>query len=726
MREFRYNKCMAKLARIARSLPLQMIASFIFVILLSALILGLPAFLLIRRQLNQQAWSQVDQGIRTAQALYAARQHEVESFADLTAQRPTLHEYILNENWQALENYLETLQASAEIDWILICDPDEGVLVSTLPMKGSELCQTWMTSTMYWESVIDGNQAWIVGGSQVERVDMAGINIIVGIAFDQNFTERMKNETGLEHSIYAEGKLPPIERGVLPPMERGILPPMERGVLISSSFGVEDAIEVESRQNINSNEDTNKCSYQTFKVGHESYYAASCPLNDNLEAEVALSIGEIIDTQNQMILILVGSIFAVTVSGSWLGVLLARRISSPLVQLTQAAENFSQGDLDTPVKTSDQVEEVSRVARVLENARVDLQQTLTHLQDEQAWVRHLLESIVEGILTLDPEGKITYFSQGAERITGWKREDAIGKSCDEVFQLADPKKRFSKHTPYPGERNKVLVVLDGGQQVTLAITGARMAPTEAGDAQSILVFRDISDEEAINRLVGQFLANIVHEFRTPLSALSASTEILQDQVDDLTLAEVHELLGSLHLGIFGLQTLIDNLLEGASIQAGHFGVAPQEVDLGSMIAEAAKTIEPLLEKYGQRLVITLPVEIPKVYADTRRIVQVIVNLISNAHKFGPADREIDINVQVNRDWVRVEICDHGSGIPVEDPESLFFPFTRGHSVKAGAGLGLSVVKAIVNAHHGKTGVENRPGGGAIFWFTLPTVRGETA
>jgi len=689
-----YNLFMPRLARIPRSLPLQMITSFVFVIMFTALILGIPAFLLIRGQLNQQAWSQVDQGTRAAQALYAAHQHKVESIADLTAQRPTLHEFILDENSQALENYLQTLQESAEIDWILICNADQEDIISTLPLRGSTPCQDWKTSSIYGNTAETSNQAWMIGISWIEKDDIPKIKVIVGTALDQDFTDQMQVETGLEHSIYADD------------------------ALISSSFEMDNAVQIESHPG------TEYPEQRTFKVGSDSYYAASFALDSDLEAEVALSILEIIDTQKQMIIILLGSILTVTISGSWLGVYIARRISNPLVQLTQAAEKFSQGDLKTPVKASDQVQEVSRVARVLENARIDLQRTLTRLQNEQDWTRHLLESIVEGIMTLDPEGIISYFSQGAESITGWKRDDVLGKPCDQVFKLANPNEVFSQFTPPPGERNKVIVVVDDGRQATLAITGAHMAPSDASHAQNILVFRDISEEEAINRLVGQFLANIVHEFRTPLSALSASTELLQDQVDDLTLEEVQELLSSLHLGILGLQTLIDNLLEGASIQAGHFRVAPQQVDLGIMIAEAALTLQPLLEKYGQRLVVTLPAEIPMVYADSRRVVQVLVNLISNAHKFGPADEEISLTVHVKQDWARINISDRGSGVPIESQESLFYPFTHEDSANAGAGLGLSVVKAIVNAHGGQTGAENRPEGGAIFWFTLPVAKGE--
>jgi signal transduction histidine kinase len=134
-------------------------------------------------------------------------------------------------------------------------------------------------------------------------------------------------------------------------------------------------------------------------------------------------------------------------------------------------------------------------------------------------------------------------------------------------------------------------------------------------------------------------------------------------------------------------------------------------------------MDPLMEKYGQRLVIRLPQTMPLVQIDPRRTMQVLVNLLSNASKYGPTDDEIAISADIEGKWVRVKVADRGPGIPAKQRSSLFRRFTYQDSVqyqiKAGAGLGLSVVKAVVEAHGGNTGVDTPPGGGTIFWFTIP-------
>ena len=124
----------------------------------------------------------------------------------------------------------------------------------------------------------------------------------------------------------------------------------------------------------------------------------------------------------------------------------------------------------------------------------------------------------------------------------------------------------------------------------------------------------------------------------------------------------------------------------------------------------------------------MPLDPPKVKADKRRIVQVLVNLISNANKYGPAGEEICLEVSVNPKTARLIVKDRGPGIPQDQRGNLFgrfvYPNEGTEISQAGAGLGLSVVKAIVEAHGGEVGMDDRPGGGAEFWFTLPVVSEE--
>jgi PAS domain S-box-containing protein len=461
-----------------------------------------------------------------------------------------------------------------------------------------------------------------------------------------------------------------------------------------------------------------------FSASGRPYYATCLPLAEaGLQAEVALDVREGVATQRRLIWILLGAILVIAAVASLLAIFMARRIGRPLARLAGAADNMSRGDLDAHLVVEARVREVTLLANALEGAREDLKETLAELRREKDWTDHLLEAIVEGIVTLDRRGRIAFFSHGAEQITGYQRDDVLGQTCDQVFQPFETEAPFSQLMPAPGRREKISIQFRDGRTVVLAVTGARLVPPNGGAAQVALVFRDVSEEEAIHQLLGHFLANVAHEFRTPLSALAAAVELLLDQAPDLSAAELGELLTSLHLGVLGLQTLIDNLLESASIEAGHFTVHPRTTSLSDIIAGAIHTMQPLLDKREQRLVVELPAADMTVLADPRRTVQVLVNLLSNASKYGPDEEEVKVTATVRGDWARVSVTDSGPGIQPEHRDNLFRRFVRpdlgAATAQVGAGLGLSVVKAVVEAQGGEVGVEDNRNGGSVFWFTVP-------
>ncbi len=283
--------------------------------------------------------------------------------------------------------------------------------------------------------------------------------------------------------------------------------------------------------------------------------------------------------------------------------------------------------------------------------------------------------------------------------------------------------RFGSQLPAIGQQRRISVKLRDGQERLLSISKSKLIPPEASNSNRALVIRDVSNEEYIHRLLGDFMANITHEFRTPLAALEASSELLLDNLHSLSAAEIEELLVALNLGIINLQTLIDNLIEAASIEAGRFKVSLLPVPFDRILREAVGIIEPLAEKYSLNL-ISQPVGKPTVVlADQRRTVQVLVNLLSNAVKHSPEQGSILIQHEIINKQLRVEVIDEGTGVPLAQRGNLFRRFahldTENERARQGAGLGLSVVKEIVEAQQGEVGVTERPGGGTAFWFTLP-------
>jgi signal transduction histidine kinase len=219
-----------------------------------------------------------------------------------------------------------------------------------------------------------------------------------------------------------------------------------------------------------------------------------------------------------------------------------------------------------------------------------------------------------------------------------------------------------------------------------------------------------------------FLTMMPHEFRTPLAALAASLELLETEEEDLS-GDQRQLVSSIHRSVIRLQSLVNNLLDTASIQAGHFQVHAEPGLLGPIIEEARLYIQPLLDQKHQTLCIQVEEPLPEVMADSRRVTQVLIDLISNAHKYGPAGEPLTLVANLAGAGVRVAVADLGPGISPENQSGLFQRFMRagsnGTTAMAGIGFGLAITREIIEMHHGRVGIDSRPGEGTTVWFTLP-------
>ncbi len=695
-----------------RSLSARLVVATIVVVVLTAVVAGMPAYWLVSARLEQQAWARVSDGGRVTAALFEAEQGRLADLSALTAQRPTLQRLLAEGHLPALRGYLEAFQGRLDLDVLVVRAPDgtfladgdpsrvwvegpviEGVSCRVLPVTGA---------------VAAADQPALLASSPI-RADpddeLLG-TVTVGVLLDEAFARRLADETGLGQSIVSGGRRVATS---LPPAP----PPLDATALEQAAAAGEAR-----RAAIGGR-------------GQARYYTVLLPLcgppgGGGVLAEVALPADGVVATKRHVLLGLAGSTLLVAAVIATLGALYARRLTAPLSQLTDAALNISRGDLTTPIPMIDDPAEVALLARALEESRVSTRRALNELSQAKAWSETLIQSIVEGIVTLDAEGRITFFSQGAERITGWSGAEVLGCPLNDIFRLPEDGGQFMDHVPPYGGKRQISVLTRTGRPITLAVTGARLIPPNSTAVQVALVLRDITEEEAIQHLRSYFLGNISHEFRTPLSALKASVEILLEEAGTLSTAEATELLNSVHRSVTGLQTLIDNLLESARIEAGRFTIRRRPTDFSEVVAEAVELIQPLLDRRQQRLLVREPEAFVPLDVDPTRMTQVLVNLLSNASKYSPVGEPVEITVTCQPDGLlRVAVADRGPGIPPAERANLFQRFVRlgaQDGTQYGVGLGLSVVKAIVEEHGGQVGVEERPGGGSVFWFTVP-IRG---
>ena len=662
--------------------------------------IGLPVILLISQQSSSHAQRLLDQAVVASRAFLEREESDLQSLALLISQRPTLTELLDEQDFSSLESYLETLREGANVDLILICA--DGNLVTGINADQTELCQ--LDSQSGYHALSSGNALYLYATADISSGGQGHHQVLIGKQASSILTDLQK-ETGLLYFLFSQD---------------------QSAYASDPSLAVGSTLTAELLQS--SNGDSNRSLQQRSLLINDHRYILSnreIAPSSQLRLISALNVDDQIAIQQSLSSSLMFGLFFILLIASGLGIWLSQRISRPIVRLANAAAEFRQGNLDAPILIQSPVWEIDQLTNTLEDGRVALQHSLQQLQAEKAWIEHLLNSIVEGMLTLDAENRVTFASAGIVKITDAEPDQIIGKQIDDIFLPLEGEVKFSSQLPAVGQQRRISVKLKDGQERLLSISKSKLIPPEASNSNRALVIRDVSNEEHIHRLLGDFMANITHEFRTPLAALEASSELLLDNLQSLSKNEIEELLVSLNLGIINLQTLIDNLIEAASIEAGRFKVFLQPVAFERILSEAVGIVQPLIEKYLLKL-ICQPVEEPLVVmADQRRTVQVLVNLLSNAVKHSPENGAIYIRHEVLDQHIRVEVVDEGSGVPVGQRSNLFRRFahldTANERARQGAGLGLSVVKEIVEAQQGAVGITEQPEGGTSFWFTLPLI-----
>jgi PAS domain S-box-containing protein len=674
-----------------RSFSTRLILAFLALILLTTVSAGIPAYWLTRRQLERQAWSQVEGAQRATRALLDAEQERLANLATLFAERPTLQQLARAGASAELQPYLAAFQAQSELDLLLFCDTSGRLLA------GSGSAQDCGAADGARFVAVDGRPALVA------RRDIDGVagtllgSTVAGIWLDEAFLARLAQQTGVAQSLLdARGER--IATTLAGPVT------VRAGAALPAAGAQRELL-----------------------AGGQPYYAATLPLASELATaplllEVALPVSALTSTERQALLVLAGSTAVVALLGSLLAIAILRPLVAPLERLTLVAERIGAGDLVAPIPQVAEPVEVATLAAALQRSQASMLEALDERAASRDWLDTVIQSIVEGVVTVDEVGAITFLSQGAELLSGWSRAEAVGQPLDAVFPLAAKEGSFREQLPAPGEKRQLAVATRSGRRLVLAVTGARLASPAGEATQLALVLRDVTEEEAVRNLRAYFLANISHEFLTPLSTLNASMELLLDPEERFSAEEMRQLLEPSYLSLRALQTLIDNLLESSSIEAGQFALRRQPVDLNQVLASALQMVSPLLERRRQLLSLGEPGTLPVIDGDPARLTQAIVNLLANASKYSPPETAIDLQVAEMDGALRVSVADQGPGIPPAGRGEVFRRFVRldsEDSEQYGVGLGLYVVKTAIEAHGGRVGIDDRPGGGAVVWFELP-------
>jgi signal transduction histidine kinase len=358
-----------------------------------------------------------------------------------------------------------------------------------------------------------------------------------------------------------------------------------------------------------------------------------------------------------------------------------------------------------------------------------LLQLTAELRSKEAESQALLDGIVEGVYSVDEERRIRYLNPQAAALLGIDPDEAIGQFCGDVLkpELIDGVRPCATRCPIVHARSRgstrateVLRLPQGGR--TVVITSSPLV-----GQQQVQIFRDETDIEGARRARDAIVANISHEFRTPLSAQLATLELLRIEMEGETgdAGPLHgresaQLLRSLERSSLRLVHLVDNLLESVRMEGGEETIRRAPVALDEVVEEGVALVAPLLRQREQQTEIDLPYPGITLDGDAPRLIQVIVNLLANASRYSPDGTIIRIGATDEGTRCRLWVEDEGPGLPPGTEDSIFDRFSRGgEGEPGGMGLGLWFVKSIVERHGGEIHARSLPERGSRFTMTLP-------
>ena len=404
------------------------------------------------------------------------------------------------------------------------------------------------------------------------------------------------------------------------------------------------------------------------------------------------------------------------------GVLLGWRVTKPTEALTDAANRLGQGDFATSIPTAGPAE-IGQLARTMDDMRRNLVDLNTELRQREAEAQVVLGAIVEGVYAVDQERNIRYLNPQAAQLLGIDAQDAIGRFCGDVLKPCGPDgSRPCTTTACPilrarqagmAQSVETLETRSGTRQAV--ITSSRVV-----DGLQVQVLRDETELEGVRRARDTVLANVSHEFRTPLAAQLASIELLGEGLKTQPPEQMQDLVLSLERGTLRLMRLIDNLLESVRIESGQLDVRRQSIELGDVVEDARALVEALLRQRKQPLEVAVP-EGLELQGDAMRLTQVFVNLFANASKFAPEGQPIRVGAREEGGQLIAWVEDSGPGLPEGDTVGIFERFKRGtqEPEPGGLGLGLWISRSIVERHGGTITAARTPEGLTRFTLTLP-------
>ncbi|MFA6339156.1 MAG: ATP-binding protein [Candidatus Paceibacterota bacterium] len=364
-----------------------------------------------------------------------------------------------------------------------------------------------------------------------------------------------------------------------------------------------------------------------------------------------------------------------------------------------------------------------------------LQKRRRQLEKQVSRNTALIASIGDGLMICDRNGIIIFVNKKAEDLSGYSAKDALGKSYYDFWLLVDSKGTpiLQQERPFHQSMIKkevinitvtdhLFILRKDGTQFPLSSTISPVILNGKVDG-SIMTFRDITKESEVDRMKTEFLSLVSHQLLTPTTAIKWISELLLKGKYGILNEKQIENIQNIHISNESTITLVSSLLNISRIESGRIIISPKPTNLKNLATEVSEELKNKIESKEQILSIESESGLPDVNIDPNLIKQIYKNLLTNAIKYTPAKGKISITINKEKEDIISKISDTGYGIPAEEKNKIFEKFYRGGNITGieidGNGLGLYLVKQLVDASGGKIWFESEINKGTTFYFSLP-------
>lgn len=402
---------------------------------------------------------------------------------------------------------------------------------------------------------------------------------------------------------------------------------------------------------------------------------------------------------------------------------IARRFGQPIEALAKAADQLGKGNFDVtlPVTQASELNQLTRRFGLMADALRKHQATnVDELLAGQQRLQAVLDSIDDGLLIIDRQGRLEHLNPVAQRQLGWN-DSRLGSTLAEALQRPELEQQLrqvlrggSLDRP-PDDLN--IDVDEETRLLTYSLTP--VSHPQGPILGAVMVLHDVTEQRAFERVRSEFVLRASHELRTPVTGMHMAFGLLRERVKFPPEAREYDLLETIGEEMQRLTQLINDLLNFSRYQSGlqKLELAPCAID--ELLERAQLRFAEQAAHKQIELIKELELPLPRIQADVAQLDRVLDNLLHNAVRHTPSGGRIRLHARRHAERVIISVEDNGEGIAYGQQGRIFEPFVQVGRKKGGAGLGLALCKEIVQLHGGRMGVFSRPGQGTQFYMALP-------